>query len=283
MKGILALDVDGTITDSKNSVPEQMVFAIENFAMKGWQILFLTGRSLQSVAGILKNFKSNYVLGVHNGAIVLEMPEKKVIERTYLNKIETIPIIKQLTKKIGVGLAVYTGCENRDITYYCPPDFSKELWEYLEKRKASFREHWVPVCPLDSIEVKSFPSFKFFGKKMEAQHFVHEVERLMSVHVPVISDPHDDSYVVAQATHVEANKGETMKRYVEQHAKGVPVIAAGDDLNDLPMLEQADFKITLSNAPEELLAIADIVVDKSVEGGLVKAIFQGVKKLEEGT
>jgi hypothetical protein len=45
------------------------------------------------------------------------------------------------------------------------------------------------------------------------------------------------------------------------------VAAAGDHLNDLELLEAADISITMRDAPEELLEVADFILPPASEEG----------------
>jgi Cof subfamily protein (haloacid dehalogenase superfamily) len=50
--------------------------------------------------------------------------------------------------------------------------------------------------------------------------------------------------------------------------EGVPVFAAGNGCNDLPMLKMADFSFTPNTSPEEIKSQVDFVIDTRIEGML---------------
>ncbi|MDP4177127.1 MAG: HAD hydrolase family protein [Bacillota bacterium] len=50
------------------------------------------------------------------------------------------------------------------------------------------------------------------------------------------------------------------------------IIAFGDDLNDIEMLEQG-YGIAVSNAVEEVLKVGDYVTDSNDEDGVAKFIY----------
>jgi hydroxymethylpyrimidine pyrophosphatase-like HAD family hydrolase len=59
--------------------------------------------------------------------------------------------------------------------------------------------------------------------------------------------------------------------------EGGPTIAAGDDLNDISMLEVADVKIAIAGAPPELLSIATIVAQHGAQHGIIEALTKAVR------
>jgi len=50
------------------------------------------------------------------------------------------------------------------------------------------------------------------------------------------------------------------------------IIAFGDDLNDVEMLEQCGYGVDVSNAIEEVLSVADFITDSNDEDGVAKFI-----------
>jgi hypothetical protein len=50
------------------------------------------------------------------------------------------------------------------------------------------------------------------------------------------------------------------------------VIAAGDDENDISLLNAADTKIAMSHAPEALQQVADFIAPPTKDCGIIKAL-----------
>ena len=45
MKGIIALDIDGTITVEHHSIEPEVVRYLSGLAAEGWKMIFITGRT----------------------------------------------------------------------------------------------------------------------------------------------------------------------------------------------------------------------------------------------
>jgi hydroxymethylpyrimidine pyrophosphatase-like HAD family hydrolase len=43
-QGIVALDIDGTLTASHNEIPARVVEALHRYALNGWHVVFITVR-----------------------------------------------------------------------------------------------------------------------------------------------------------------------------------------------------------------------------------------------
>ena len=55
------------------------------------------------------------------------------------------------------------------------------------------------------------------------------------------------------------------------------IVAFGDNLNDLPMFEQADIKIAVGNARDEVKAAADIVIGTNDNDGVAQWLCDELK------
>ena len=80
-RGIIALDIDGTLTDETHCIDEAVVELLTKLHQEGWILIFITGRPFAWGYRSLNVLKIPYYLSVQNGAILLEMPSQKVLKR----------------------------------------------------------------------------------------------------------------------------------------------------------------------------------------------------------
>ena len=57
------------------------------------------------------------------------------------------------------------------------------------------------------------------------------------------------------------------------------MIAAGDDLNDISMLDRANIKIVMYSAPLEMHDLADIIAKPSYQYGIIEALQKALSEL----
>ena len=115
------------------------------------------------------------------------------------------------------------------------------------------------------------PQFKFFVYFSEDGHSIQEVHEALSnikdVDITASSD------INLEVMPKNANKGLGMK--VLADALGIDMahtMALGDQMNDLPMIEEAGLGIAMENATEQVKARAKAVTDHHDEDGVGKAI-----------
>lgn len=280
MKGIIALDIDGTITVEHHSLPIAVANYLASLVNSGWQIVFITGRTFGWGYKVLKTLPFKYYFAVQNGAIILEMPTRKVISKRYLER-SVIPKMDEVCRDEPSDYVIYAGFEYNDVCYYRPRRFSRELSNYLKRRTAQLKETWFPVDVFEEMPLDAFASVKCFGQQPSAKRLAEKIEQHLGLHVPLIRDPFDEDYFIAQATHPLISKGKALEDLiVKAGLKGI-VIAAGDDRNDLSMLAAADIKVVMATAPEEILQLADIIAPPAFSEGIIKGLEQAIKLFRE--
>ena len=279
MYGTIALDIDGTITaDSRlHTMPPRVVKYLTELAEKGWHLFFITGRSFSGSHQILKALPFNYYLAVQNGAIILEMPSRRILSKKYLSR-SIITSMDIICHENPSDFVICGGIEHQDAFYYRPKRFSAALLTYLEERIRGFKETWFALDSYNEMELNEFPSIKCFGQYDSAMQLVRKIESNLGLHVPLIRDPFDPAYYVVQATHPEISKGQALLDLLAITGRRGKVIAAGDDHNDYSMLAAADIKIAMRTSPDELLKIADIVAPPANEEGILIALEAAIKQ-----
>lgn len=274
--GIIALDIDGTLTVDHHPIEPDVVTYLNSLFKSGWSFIFITGRTFSRGYEVLKTIPFPYYFAAQNGSIIIEMPSRRIVSKKYLSR-TVIPLIEEICKDEPSDFVMYTGFENRDLCYYRPAYFDQELLKYLKERTEMFNETWQEIQSFDDMLQNEFSSIKCFGKYASASRIAKRIETELNLHIPLIRDPFNRDYYVAQATHPEADKGLALSEIVKNLPKGSVSIAAGDDHNDVSMLNVASLKVVMDTAPKELLAMADIIAPSAKEKGIIVGLKQAIE------
>lgn len=266
MKGIIALDIDGTIAIDSQPPEKEIVNFLCEREKEGWQIIFITGRSLDWAKRILSEMQFPHTLSIQNGALTVEMPGGKIVKQLFIDP-SLIERADEISKIEGVSYVFYTG-DFQDTILWNPEKFDEFWCNYLEERSLLYKENWQ----VSTHNPDKFTALKWIGEREIIERISQKVNQDLGLHCTAIKDPFNQEKAVAQATHPDATKGEVLKLFREGK-KGV-VIAAGDDHNDRPLLQAADIKIAMLEAPPSLIELADIVAEE----GIIKGLEEAIKK-----
>jgi len=281
-RGLIALDIDGTITTQLLSMPPRVASFLEkNIDHDQWQVIFLTGRTFNFAFQVLQVLKFPYFIGVQNGAITLEMPKREVVQKNYLSA-SVFPEMDDICHRRQTDYVIYSGYLNDDKVYYRKTHFSPEQIRYMMTRSKAFKENWIEVESYESLPVHEYASLKCFGDHALAAELSHEIETKLGLHAPLIKDPFEANRYIAQATHAHVTKGAVVRDMRERLMLDGPSIVAGDDFNDLSLFEAGNIKVAMGNSPKALLDHATIVAPPASQEGIIIGLTQAIKLARDG-
>lgn len=269
MKGWLALDIDGTITQDKYSIPQAVIDYLREMSASGWKIALATGRAFVFAVPVVENLDFPFILLPQNGSLALDMPSREVLFKSYLSQ-EAIPMLEFIGEEMKTDFLIYSGFENRDRCYYRPKRLSKEDFDYVKELEKREREIWIPV---ESFNIDHpVPLVKFMGSLDVMQKVAKCLRATKLFQVSLIHDRFVSGYYILLVTDRKASKGLSLQKIISLQGKGSLVIAAGDDENDISLLKMADVKIAMPHAPESLRKIADFIAPPVNEQGIIQAL-----------
>jgi HAD superfamily hydrolase (TIGR01484 family) len=277
-KGIIALDIDGTITVSKHSMEPPVYNYLNRLIKEEWRIILITGRTFSFAKPIASHLEGKYFLAPQNGAALFEMPQETCLFKRYLQS-SVLQQLYPLSRAHDIGLLIESGKENGDICYYNPQDFPEKDSEYLSFREKISFAPWQKVNAVTTLPIQEFAVAKYFAPEAPAKELAEQITQNLNLNVIVIRDPFRVGYSLALVNAPDASKGKILEPFIRMHAQNLPIIAAGDDYNDLEMLEKSTVKIVMQGAPPPLLKIADIIAPPAEKNGIITALEEGIWKV----
>ena len=267
-KGIIALDLDGTLLASDKSLSQVNRDTLAQAAADGWAVVPTTGRFYGAIPQIVRELpfvryaitvNGAEVTDLENGNIVYkaEIPYKKVIE--IMKFLDGYPLIYDIYQG-GEAFMTASMKEKIDImtddVHY--RKMLKELRQPVDELKAFIAER------KQDIQKTQFVTYDADVHKqlMEAlpQKFSDIVLTVTAKNNIEIND-------------TKANKGQALWALADY--LGVPrenTIAFGDALNDMAMIKAAGTGVAMANACEEIKAASDFITLSNDEDGVAYGI-----------
>lgn len=275
MNKILALDIDGTLSYDKKTIPPNLIRYLTDLSFKGWKVLFLTGRTFALAEPILRECHFPYLLGVQNGVILLEMPAKKLIAATYITK-SYLAIIENIIREFPLDFMIYEGVENGDIAYYRPHLLPKDICEHIRSVLATKPGIWKEVQEYNLQDIQYIAMLKVYGKP-EALLPLKKKLNSLDLTVTMVRDSFSNKYHLLQITHKHASKLAALDIVSKNNDL---IIAAGDDHNDMDMLKRATLSIAPESAEKAIQQVASLITGPLEEKGLYIALKTAIKRID---
>ncbi len=261
---LVAIDMDGTLLNSKKELLEETKQYFKNFHNKNTETLLVlcTGRPETGIRPYLKDLgylEENHYIVSQNGANIYESQTGKRVMDAFVDSAAIQKWI-ELGKKHGISVM------GAGVDYYYSFDEDPTEWMEFDVK-------------LVSGKLKRIPTEESLNTDFYKILLMGDEEQLNEFETFIPQEWRDEFYVVrSQKYLVEVltkgvNKAFGLEKLAQKlNIQPSEIAAIGDAANDVEMLEYAGLAIAMGNASEEVKAIADIVTDTNENNGVIKAI-----------
>ncbi len=267
---LIALDIDGTLLDERSQLPAINRNAVAEAAARGIEIALVTGRRYDFATPIARQFPCPLTMIVNNGALV-----KSSAGDTHFVNLLPRGIAARVLDEAAVFRELASVCFNR-------PRESQVIYEKIDwddpLRGGYFarnREYLSQMSPLRDCLTEDPIQVMFTGYVNQ----VREVETFLS------RLPFAEEYSLAMTVYDKrdfglvdviaagCSKGATLAEWVRRRGwSREDVMAIGDNLNDMEMLQFAGLPVVMGNSVPELKTLGWRETLSNDQGGVAAAI-----------
>lgn len=261
MYRLFVTDADGSLFNSNSEISDKNKEAIKEVISRGVIFTIATGRMFSSILPYAYAININAPVISYNGALIKDIYTKKVY---YYNPIQTedaIFAIRSL-KESGYHINLYI-----DDELYVEEITDRVEW-YL-----SFNN--VTVNAVGDLE----EFLKRTGSVTAKIYALNDMKNPISIDTKVYDEISKKLTIsTSGGGHLEINakgvsKGNALKTLANMYSiKREQVVAIGDNLNDLSMIEYAGLGIAMGNAPDIVKIKADYTTLSNDEDGVAHVI-----------
>ncbi len=264
---LVASDIDGTLTDRQDRLRPAVKQAVDDAVSAGVRVVLATGRG--PVAGQRAIDQLGYELPMilANGAIVTEGLSQPPLVRNLLPG-EIAAEVVPLFREAGLEPLVYDDPEGSNLVL-CERRHPENdpfldgkddrLWWVDDLASACDHPVLVVLC---------------FGPERQLREFAASLDARLDGRAAVQPywHPKYDSWAMDVAA-AGCSKADGLRQYAALHGLDLAqVVAIGDSLNDIPMLQVAGLGVAMGNAGDEVKQAADVVVADNDHDGVAEAI-----------
>ncbi len=264
---LIALDMDGTLMNSKSELSEENKKALEKAMKAGIFVVPATGRVYSTLPESVKNLPGvKYVLS-SNGAAVYRVGEQNPIYTNFMS--------------VEKALEIYKAIKN----VHCIKEFYIDGYGYFEKKILDCIDtfHILPVFRnfygIQKLAVEDMEEFIKQNKNgVEKINLPWITSELRAELLQCLCSVNDIAITSSLGENIElnnkgANKGDGLKGLCRIIGLDMSeVMAFGDGGNDLEMIAEAGYGIAMANGEQEVKQKAKFVTLSNDEDGVAYAI-----------
>lgn len=265
MYKILALDIDGTLLNSKKEITPVVEKAITSLQDRGIPVLIVSGRPAQGIRHVAEaiHFKERggYILSFNGGKII----DCRTGETVYSKPIDSLYYkeIIEYANTLNASILTYDG---DDIITEKPDNKYVDIESKVVRMPVRKVDNLYEAISKDNVVVDKFliagePEYIMSKVSAMAEHFKGRLNVFMSE--PFFIE------VVPLGIDKAASLEVLLSRLGMTRAE---LVACGDGRNDVTMIGYAGMGVAMGNACEEVKVVSDYITASCDEDGVAVAI-----------
>lgn len=255
---LVAVDLDDTLLDKSNKVSPRTAEVIKKAVQQGVTVTVATGRMFQSAVKFARQLKLDVPIITYNGALIKSCLSEEVLYEKPI-ELETARGVLNLFKRHG---------------WYIQSYIDDELCVEVVNDKARYYEKAADVKAV-AVGDQLYCPQKAPAKLLT----IAEPDEIDKIWQEVAAEFGDKMYITkSKANYLEmanptVNKGMALAFLADKlNIHREQVMAVGDSLNDLDMIEYAGFGVAMGNAADKVKELAQAVTLRNDEDGVAEAI-----------
>lgn len=273
MKTLYITDMDGTLLDNRGNVSKRSAEIISELTDSGATISVATARTPATVENILAGTRTANDLVLMTGATLWSRPEG-CFEGMHLLPQADVELMLGIFRQYGMHPFCYVMRDKAHLDVYHSANKltqAEEAFVYLRRNLRLKTFHLSEPCPIES----SHRVVLFFGmgSKENIVKVAEHLRQLSDCYISYYKDTYipDLWFLEIFAPGVSKAAGVAqLKKYLGADR----VVAFGDNLNDIPMLQMADMAVAVENALPEVKAIAHKVIGPNTDDSVARFIAE---------
>ncbi len=258
----LALDIDGTVTNSNKEITPAVKAEINRLQEAGIPVALVSGRpapGIKHVAEELEFSKYNCYIFAFNGGKIIDAKTNKVIYN------QTIPLslaheVCRVANDYDISVVTYRGDE---IISTHPENQYTRIEAYVTK---------MPVRGVEDMEKEldfEPDKFLFVGEPMYLESILPEMQKRFEDKLNIFrSEP-----FFMEIVPLGIDKAKSLDRLLDSLGlDSSQLVACGDGFNDVSMVNYAGMGVAMGNACAETKAVANYIAPSCDEDGVADAV-----------
>lgn len=265
---LIALDIDGTLTNSKKEITPRTRYALIEAQKQGKKIILASGRHPVGIYPIAKDLLLNrydgFIMAFNGGKIINCTTGETVVSKLF--PLEYLSDIVNVLKDSNITVNTYD--DKRIISDSKVNDYS-----YVER----------DILKTEMVVVDDFVSaVKFNINKILLAGEPYELDRyqaILSKRYDGLLDIYKSAPYFLEIMPFGVTKGSMLPLLLQKlGVKREELAAFGDNYNDMTMIGYAGFGVAMSNGESDVKKISDYVCESNDDDGIAKTFEKYILK-----
>lgn len=255
---LLAVDMDGTLLDSSGNITPRTSNAVKQLISKGSIFTISTGRPIQGVEKYSQILPLTAPIITYNGAMIITPNSREILFERHLNR-EDAKLILSLGRKFNTTMCIWS---------------RNQLYGNILNDKIYDYQKLSGVSPLlmdneERLLDQGITKILWYDTEMNLQQWQNELKNIPFQSVTFCTS----KPVFLEFYNKEVSKAFALQKIGELYGiSHEEMIAVGDGMNDLPMIQYAGLGVSMENGDQELKKHSQYITSSNNSDGIAEVI-----------
>lgn len=274
MTTLYVSDLDGTLLGAESKLTDESVRLLNDAISNGVMFSVATARTPATVSRLLADVDCRVPLIVMTGAAIWDR-KRNCYTHACFHNVATARRLVSTYKEYGLSTFVYALGEDDVIHIYHIGAMSDLEWQFVNERADTpFKSFHIPESGVSDIpddcmgRVLLFYSMRPTEEVSKVHNIIKDDSDLRAV---FYHDIFGAETALMEVFGPDASKANAV-RILAESVSADRIVAYGDNINDLPILEIADDAVAVENAVDKVKEIADRIIGANTTDAVAKDI-----------
>lgn len=275
MSTLFVSDLDGTLLDRTGELSARTRAGVLDLLERGVPFTVASARSLISMRDLLGPLPLPLPVACLNGGTISDLAtgEHLVVHGVPLEVAADV-VERARSHRLELMMGAITDAGER---VWVPRRHSQGMAVYVEDRQGRGDPR---IRLVDDVVVGlqgQITTLTVIGRREPSEMLAAELRTTYAdqLDVNLVSDFYTPGWMWLTAHAARATKGHAVRALIDDHAPSTArLVVFGDQLNDIPMFEQADHAVATENAVPELKALAHEVIGHHHDDAVVEWLLR---------
>ena len=281
MRTLFVTDLDGTLLGPDRKVSAESVGMINEAIAEGAMFSVATARTPATVGPLLDDVDSPLPFIVMTGAAIWNRKDNRYVYAAF-HREETAKRLVDLYSRHRLSAFIYILGDDNVIHIYHIGDMSDLEREFMEERlHTPYKDFHILDREEGQLPERLDKVLLFYSMRPEEEvrRVYDEIKDSDDLRAVFYHDMYGDEIALMEVFGQEASKANAVRRLAEMVGAG-RIVAYGDNVNDIPILEVADDAVVVANAVEAARLVAGREIGPNSEDSVAKDIKKQTKMLK---
>lgn len=274
-KTLFISDLDGTLLTSQAVLADGDADRINALTERGVQITYATARTIESAGKILGDIRfapDAPPVSLMNGVLACDMASRHYVDCAKFSTGCAREILRCMTESDSYPF-IYTLIDGERLMTHYKEIRNPAMRKFMDERKVRYGKPFRQIDDIHEVEGDVI-YFCIIAGEEDVLRAYHSVDGVAGIKRTYYEDSYAPGTWYLEIFDEKASKKHAVE-FLRAYTGAEYVVCFGDNRNDLPMFEAADFAVAVSNAVQEAKDAADDIA----ENGVVSYIEKFAEKM----